>query len=125
MYVCMHACPDTFYLDFIVSILLIYKLPHNFFIFHLAFCLLVKILITSSWFGTCQARPSAISVLQMVDLAGREGIISEHSPGVFLQVLLFPLSLLAVSILLLFRLNSDMKTLIRSISMSTDAQLKS
>ncbi|XWS70294.1 hypothetical protein CRYUN_Cryun03dG0035600 [Craigia yunnanensis] len=43
----------------------------------------VKIVI-----ATGKARPSAISVLQMVDLAGREGIISEHSPGVFLQGLL-------------------------------------
>ncbi|XVE70981.1 hypothetical protein DITRI_Ditri10aG0113600 [Diplodiscus trichospermus] len=43
----------------------------------------VKIVI-----ATGKARPSAISVLQMVDLAGKEGIISEHSPGVFLQGLL-------------------------------------
>lgn len=43
----------------------------------------VKIVI-----ATGKARPSAIHVLQMVDLAGKEGIISEHSPGVFLQGLL-------------------------------------
>ncbi|XP_022754614.1 uncharacterized protein LOC111302957 [Durio zibethinus] len=43
----------------------------------------VKIVI-----ATGKARPAAISVLQMVDLAGKEGIISEHSPGVFLQGLL-------------------------------------
>lgn len=73
---------------------LIHKLPYYFFLylffglFHLAFCLVMNILKTISWFGTCQARPSAIHVLQMVDLAGKEGIISEHSPGVFLQVLL-------------------------------------
>ncbi|XP_021275493.1 uncharacterized protein LOC110410212 isoform X3 [Herrania umbratica] len=38
--------------------------------------------------ATGKARPSAISVLQMVDLAGKDGILSEHSPGVFLQGLL-------------------------------------
>ncbi|OMO66894.1 Cof protein [Corchorus capsularis] len=38
--------------------------------------------------ATGKARPAAISVLQMVDLAGKDGIISEHSPGVFLQGLL-------------------------------------
>ncbi|XVE97615.1 hypothetical protein REPUB_Repub03eG0034100 [Reevesia pubescens] len=38
--------------------------------------------------ATGKARPSAISVLQMVDLAGKDGIISENSPGVFLQGLL-------------------------------------
>ncbi|EOY29813.1 Haloacid dehalogenase-like hydrolase family protein isoform 5, partial [Theobroma cacao] len=43
----------------------------------------VKIVI-----ATGKARPSAISVLQMVDLAGKDGILSEHSPGVFLQGLL-------------------------------------
>ncbi|KAK8602493.1 hypothetical protein V6N13_057878 [Hibiscus sabdariffa] len=43
----------------------------------------VKIVI-----ATGKARPAAISVLQMVDLAGKDGIISEHTPGVFLQGLL-------------------------------------
>nr|KJB65629.1 hypothetical protein B456_010G104100 [Gossypium raimondii] len=38
--------------------------------------------------ATGKARPAAITVLQMVDLAGKDGIISEHSPGVFLQGLL-------------------------------------
>ncbi|GMI97963.1 YbeY endoribonuclease [Hibiscus trionum] len=38
--------------------------------------------------ATGKARPAAISVLQMVDLAGIDGIISEHTPGVFLQGLL-------------------------------------
>ncbi|KAG4188255.1 hypothetical protein ERO13_A08G152250v2 [Gossypium hirsutum] len=41
--------------------------------------------------ATGKVHPAAISVLQMVDLAGKDGIISKHSPGVFLQVLfLFP-----------------------------------
>ncbi|KAK8505303.1 hypothetical protein V6N12_067272 [Hibiscus sabdariffa] len=35
--------------------------------------------------ATGKARPAAISVLQMVDLAGKDGIISDHTPGVFLQ----------------------------------------
>ncbi|XVF35392.1 hypothetical protein REPUB_Repub18cG0141800 [Reevesia pubescens] len=43
----------------------------------------VKIVI-----ATGKARSSARSVLQMVDLAGRDSIFSEHSPGVFLQGLL-------------------------------------
>ncbi|KAL4283736.1 hypothetical protein GQ457_16G001350 [Hibiscus cannabinus] len=38
--------------------------------------------------ATGKARPAAISVLQMVDLAGIDGIISDHTPGVFLQGLL-------------------------------------
>ncbi|KAL5783347.1 hypothetical protein ACOSP7_008376 [Xanthoceras sorbifolium] len=38
--------------------------------------------------ATGKARPAAINVLKMVDLAGRDGIISESSPGVFLQGLL-------------------------------------
>ncbi|KAK8975794.1 hypothetical protein V6N11_057634 [Hibiscus sabdariffa] len=38
--------------------------------------------------ATGKARPAAISVLQMVDLAGKDGIISDHTPGVFLQGLL-------------------------------------
>ncbi|KAL5786292.1 hypothetical protein ACOSQ2_008684 [Xanthoceras sorbifolium] len=38
--------------------------------------------------ATGKARPAAINVLKMVDLAGRGGIISESSPGVFLQGLL-------------------------------------
>jgi hypothetical protein len=32
-----------------------------------------------------------ISILKMVDLAGKDGIVSEFSPGVFLQVYLFPI----------------------------------
>ncbi|KAE8665277.1 Haloacid dehalogenase-like hydrolase family protein isoform 2 [Hibiscus syriacus] len=43
----------------------------------------VKIVI-----ATGKARPAAISVLQMVNLSGKDGIISEHTPGVFLQGLL-------------------------------------
>ncbi|KAK3213026.1 hypothetical protein Dsin_017732 [Dipteronia sinensis] len=38
--------------------------------------------------ATGKTRPAAINILQMVDLAGRDGIISESSPGVFLQGLL-------------------------------------
>lgn len=43
----------------------------------------VKIVI-----ATGKARPAVINVLKMVDLAGKNGIISEFSPGVFLQGLL-------------------------------------
>ncbi|KAG8657305.1 endoribonuclease YBEY, chloroplastic isoform X2 [Manihot esculenta] len=38
--------------------------------------------------ATGKARPAAISILEMVDLAGKDGVISEFSPGVFLQGLL-------------------------------------
>ncbi|XP_065849126.1 endoribonuclease YBEY, chloroplastic isoform X3 [Euphorbia lathyris] len=38
--------------------------------------------------ATGKARPAAISILKMVDLAGKDGVISEFSPGVFLQGLL-------------------------------------
>ncbi|XP_021646547.2 endoribonuclease YBEY, chloroplastic [Hevea brasiliensis] len=38
--------------------------------------------------ATGKARPAVISILEMVDLAGKDGIISEFSPGVFLQGLL-------------------------------------
>ncbi|KAI9190915.1 hypothetical protein LWI28_000740 [Acer negundo] len=38
--------------------------------------------------ATGKTRPAAIDALKMVDLAGRDGIISESSPGVFLQGLL-------------------------------------
>ncbi|KAF5936123.1 hypothetical protein HYC85_027252 [Camellia sinensis] len=38
--------------------------------------------------ATGKTRPAVISALKMVDLAGKEGIISEFSPGVFLQGLL-------------------------------------
>lgn len=43
-----------------------------------------------------------ISILKMVDLAGKDGIVSEFSPGVFLQVYLFPLVISSFSILLIF-----------------------
>ncbi|XP_057832987.2 endoribonuclease YBEY, chloroplastic isoform X2 [Cryptomeria japonica] len=43
----------------------------------------VKIII-----ATGKARPAAMSALQLVDLAGEDGIISKSSPGVFLQGLL-------------------------------------
>jgi len=33
-----------------------------------------------------QARSAVIDALSMVDLSGRTGIVSESSPGVFLQV---------------------------------------
>ena len=33
-----------------------------------------------------QTRPAAIAALNMVDLSGRNGIVSESSPGIFLQV---------------------------------------
>jgi hypothetical protein len=33
-----------------------------------------------------QARPAVIDALSMADLSGRTGIVSESSPGVFLQV---------------------------------------
>lgn len=36
-----------------------------------------------------QARPAVISILKMVDLSGKDGVVSEFSPGVFLQVYLF------------------------------------
>lgn len=35
--------------------------------------------------ATGKARPAVISALKMVDLAGKDGIVSEFSPGVFLQ----------------------------------------
>lgn len=38
--------------------------------------------------ATGKARPAVISILKMVDLAGKDGIVSEFSPGVFLQGLL-------------------------------------
>ncbi|GJN17731.1 hypothetical protein PR202_gb04825 [Eleusine coracana subsp. coracana] len=38
--------------------------------------------------ATGKARPAVIDALSMVDLAGRTGIVSESSPGVFLQGLL-------------------------------------
>ncbi|KAK9109062.1 hypothetical protein Sjap_017122 [Stephania japonica] len=38
--------------------------------------------------ATGKARPAAITALRMVDLAGKDGVISEYSPGVFLQGLL-------------------------------------
>lgn len=34
-----------------------------------------------------QTRPAVISALKKVDLVGRDGIISEFAPGVFVQVL--------------------------------------
>ncbi|GLT53425.1 hypothetical protein SLA2020_266950 [Shorea laevis] len=40
--------------------------------------------------ATGKARPAVISILKAVDLAGKDGIVSEFSPGVFLQVYLFP-----------------------------------
>ncbi|KAF7830095.1 endoribonuclease YBEY, chloroplastic-like isoform X1 [Senna tora] len=43
----------------------------------------VKIVI-----ATGKARPAVIDILKMVDLAGKDGIVSEVSPGVFLQGLL-------------------------------------
>nr|DAD44571.1 TPA_asm: hypothetical protein HUJ06_002801 [Nelumbo nucifera] len=38
--------------------------------------------------ATGKTRPAVISALKMVDLAGKDGIVSEFSPGVFLQGLL-------------------------------------
>ncbi|XP_058074130.1 endoribonuclease YBEY, chloroplastic [Magnolia sinica] len=38
--------------------------------------------------ATGKARPAVISALKMVDLAGKDGVVSEFSPGVFLQGLL-------------------------------------
>ncbi|XP_057959429.1 endoribonuclease YBEY, chloroplastic isoform X1 [Malania oleifera] len=38
--------------------------------------------------ATGKSRPGAINTLKMVDLAGKDGIVSELSPGVFLQGLL-------------------------------------
>lgn len=43
-----------------------------------------------------------ISILKAVDLAGKDGIVSEFSPGVFLQVYLFPFVTSSFSILLIF-----------------------
>ena len=37
-----------------------------------------------------QSRPGAMRILKMADLAGRDGIVSESSPGVFVQVSYFP-----------------------------------
>lgn len=44
-----------------------------------------------------------ISILKAVDLAGKDGVVSEFSPGVFLQVYLFPFVTSSFSILLIFR----------------------
>ncbi|KAK7822361.1 endoribonuclease ybey [Quercus suber] len=38
--------------------------------------------------ATGKARPAVIESLKMVDLAGKDGIVSEFSPGVFLQLML-------------------------------------
>ncbi|KAG2309889.1 hypothetical protein Bca52824_029637 [Brassica carinata] len=38
--------------------------------------------------ATGKSRPGAIKILKMADLAGRDGIVSESSPGVFVQGLL-------------------------------------
>ncbi|XP_059459587.1 endoribonuclease YBEY, chloroplastic isoform X1 [Corylus avellana] len=38
--------------------------------------------------ATGKARPAVISILKMADLAGKDGVVSEFSPGVFLQGLL-------------------------------------
>ncbi|KAL5714365.1 hypothetical protein ACHQM5_016338 [Ranunculus cassubicifolius] len=38
--------------------------------------------------ATGKARPAVITALEMVDLAGKDGILSEYTPGVFLQGLL-------------------------------------
>ncbi|GMH12411.1 hypothetical protein Nepgr_014252 [Nepenthes gracilis] len=43
----------------------------------------VKVII-----ATGKSRPGAIRVLRMVDLAGKDGVVSQFSPGVFLQGLL-------------------------------------
>lgn len=40
-----------------------------------------------------QARPAVMRVFKMVDLAGKDGIVSEFSPGVFLQVYPFSFEL--------------------------------
>nr|POE61960.1 endoribonuclease ybey [Quercus suber] len=37
--------------------------------------------------ATGKARPAVIESLKMVDLAGKDGIVSEFSPGVFLQIM--------------------------------------
>uniref|UniRef100_A0A0D3ETT6 Uncharacterized protein n=1 Tax=Oryza barthii TaxID=65489 RepID=A0A0D3ETT6_9ORYZ len=41
--------------------------------------------------ATGKARPAVIDALNMVDLSGRTGIVSESSPGIFLQALLYSL----------------------------------
>ncbi|XP_028208257.1 endoribonuclease YBEY, chloroplastic-like isoform X3 [Glycine soja] len=46
----------------------------------------VKIVI-----ATGKARPAVIDIFKMVDLAGKDGIVSEFSPGVFLQACLYSL----------------------------------
>ncbi|RVW79227.1 Endoribonuclease YBEY, chloroplastic [Vitis vinifera] len=43
--------------------------------------------------ATGKARPAVITALKAVDLVGKDGVISEFSPGVFIQVYLFPLVL--------------------------------
>lgn len=43
-----------------------------------------------------------ISILKMVDLSGKDGVVSEFSPGVFLQVYLFAFFLSYFGILLIF-----------------------
>lgn len=46
-----------------------------------------------------QTRAAAISSMKMVDLAGKDGIASEYSPGVFIQVYFF------LCILFIFRVS--------------------
>ncbi|KAJ0030007.1 hypothetical protein Pint_12887 [Pistacia integerrima] len=52
--------------------------------------------------ATGKARPAVINALKKVDLAGRDGVISEFSPGVFLQVFLSGI-VEFISLLLLFK----------------------
>lgn len=45
-----------------------------------------------------QTRPAVLSAFKMVDLTGKGGIVSQVSPGVFLQVYLLHLKLSAFSL---------------------------
>lgn len=60
----------------------------------------MKVLITFFFFYIYildQTRPAVIDIMKMVDLTGRDGIISDTSPGVFLQVWLL-LSIMLASV---------------------------
>lgn len=54
--------------------------------YYCSFCILIILLLLC-----VQTRPAAINLLKTVDLAGKDGIVSELSPGVFVQVVFYPL----------------------------------
>lgn len=49
-------------------------------------CLVLMLSSLSLLPSVIQTRPAVINIFKMVNLAGKDGIISEFSPGVFVQV---------------------------------------